>query len=92
MIFLALGSSVLAAILQAQAQVHVPVYIVQLIFSTIPIWSAMFSVVLLKEDWFSSTGSVGAAIVIAAGLVAALNGEDDTPSSEELNEEMLLAA
>ena len=47
MVFLALGGSVAGAILQAQAQVHVQVHIVQLIYGTVPIWSAACSVLLV---------------------------------------------
>lgn len=76
MAFLAVGASVVAAIFQARSQAHVPVSVVQLIFSTIPIWSAIFSVLLLNEGWLGGLGSVGAVVVLLAGRTAATAGDD----------------
>lgn len=53
-----------------------------LIYTSEPLWGAMFAWVLLDERW-GSTGWIGAFLIVASSLAAQFSGQDAKP--QDLN-------
>ncbi|CAL5219340.1 g1154 [Coccomyxa viridis] len=70
LVWSALGPGALAAYLQTQGQSKVPAPQAQIIFSSLPLWSAFFAAVLMQGDSMGPSGWAGGLLIIAAGLIA----------------------
>ena len=53
-----------------QGQSKVPAPQAQIIFSSLPLWSAFFAAVLMQGDTMGPSGWAGGLLIIAAGLIA----------------------
>ncbi|CAK0743539.1 hypothetical protein CVIRNUC_001478 [Coccomyxa viridis] len=70
LVWSALGPGALAAYLQTQGQSKVPAPQAQIIFSSLPLWSAFFAAVLMQGDSMGPSGWAGGLLILAAGLFA----------------------
>lgn len=78
----AVGPGALAAYLHVKGQAAVPPAEAQVIFSSVPLWSAGFAWVLLGGEQLGPLTWVGGGVVVAAGLVASLPPSDrSTPGA-----------
>ncbi|KAK9824226.1 hypothetical protein WJX72_008663 [[Myrmecia] bisecta] len=66
----AIGPGALAAFLQTKGQTTVPAAQSQVIYSSMPLWSALFAYLLLSGETMGPSGWVGGAAIVTAGLVA----------------------
>ncbi|BDA41739.1 hypothetical protein COCOBI_02-5320 [Coccomyxa sp. Obi] len=66
----ALGPGALAAYLQTRGQSKVPAAQAQIIFSSLPLWSALFAAMLLHGEKMGIYGWLGGLIILLAGIVA----------------------
>ncbi|CAL8460827.1 g358 [Coccomyxa elongata] len=66
----ALGPGALAAYLQTRGQSKVPAAQAQIIFSSLPLWSALFAALLLHGEKMGIYGWLGGLIILLAGIVA----------------------
>lgn len=70
-IYLALGSTCIAYILQNKAMQHIPATFASLAFCTEPVFTALFSYILLGEV-LPPIGFVGAGIILAGVMIASV--------------------
>eukprot|EP00192_Tetraselmis_astigmatica_P004521 CAMPEP_0117660632 /NCGR_PEP_ID=MMETSP0804-20121206/7070_1 /TAXON_ID=1074897 /ORGANISM="Tetraselmis astigmatica, Strain CCMP880" /LENGTH=436 /DNA_ID=CAMNT_0005467371 /DNA_START=375 /DNA_END=1685 /DNA_ORIENTATION=- len=77
-VFSALGPGALAAYLQTVGQSNVAPSQAQIIFSSVPLWSALLAVLILHEQPMGLIGWTGGLFIIAGGYFAtsASNGND----------------
>ncbi|KAK9908711.1 hypothetical protein WJX75_001852 [Coccomyxa subellipsoidea] len=66
----ALGPGALAAYLQTRGQSKVPAASAQIIFSSLPLWSAFFAALLLHGEKLGVLGWLGGLTILVAGMVA----------------------
>ncbi|KAL0024507.1 hypothetical protein WJX77_010938 [Trebouxia sp. C0004] len=66
----ALGPGALVAFLQSQGQAVVPSAQSQVIYSTVPLWSALLAFKFMPEETMGAIGYAGGAVVILAGVLA----------------------
>ncbi|DBA65614.1 TPA: hypothetical protein ACH3X2_002675 [Trebouxia sp. C0005] len=66
----ALGPGALVAFLQSQGQAVVPSAQSQVIYSTVPLWSAVLAFKFMPEETMGTIGYAGGAVVILAGVLA----------------------
>lgn len=78
----ALGPGAAAAFLHAKGQSVVSPAEAQVIFSSTPLWSVAFAVLLLGGEPMSWKTIVGGLAVVAAGLVASRKSEADAPPTD----------
>lgn len=53
-----------------QGQKRVPAAEAQIIFSSLPLWSAVFAAVLLEGERMGAVGWAGGLLIVSAGIVA----------------------
>lgn len=75
-LYLALGSTILAYLLQNTAMRHLPATFASLAFCTEPIFTALFSYILLGER-LGPLNMAGAAIVLAIVVIASVRKEEE---------------
>lgn len=56
--------------MQLQGQATVPAAQSQVIYSSVPVWSALLAFVFMPEETMGLTGYVGGAVIVVAGLLA----------------------
>jgi drug/metabolite transporter (DMT)-like permease len=54
----------------AQGQKKVPAAEAQIIFSSLPLWSALFAAALLEGEKMGGIGWAGGLLIVCAGIVA----------------------
>lgn len=69
-LYVALITGALSSLLQTLGQGRVGAAQAQVIYSSTPLWSALFSMVLIGTDAMGPTGWVGGAMIVGAGLLA----------------------
>lgn len=72
-LYVALANGALTALLQTMGQSRVGAAQAQVIYSSTPLWSAIFANMLIGTERMSQWGWAGGALIMVAGLVAAVD-------------------
>ncbi|KAK9800334.1 hypothetical protein WJX73_004585 [Symbiochloris irregularis] len=73
--FMGLGTTALTLWIEMSALKQISAPLAALIYTSEPLWGALFAWVVLDERW-GSTGWVGAFLIVASSLAAQLSGQD----------------